>query len=168
MTRKPTRTRWLRNLAVTGSLVATTVTAGTVATDPDGEWYEKLSKPDWQPPRAAFPLVWTTLYADIALTSAAALTELDRRGETAEAAALRKALASNLALNGAWSWLFFRSHNLAASAVGAGALAASSLRLTLRAGRAGRRYAALLAPYALWTAFATVLATVVWRRNPEA
>ncbi|MGC3992661.1 MAG: TspO/MBR family protein [Propionicimonas sp.] len=165
--RKTNRTRWLRNLALTGSMVGATVVAGTLATDPQGQWYEGLSKPDWQPPREAFPIVWTALYADIALTSAAALTELERRGDEQAAADFRKALVVNLVLNGAWSWLFFRSHNLAASAIGAGVLAASSIQLARNARRAGRRCAVLLAPYALWTSFATVLAAVVWQRNPN-
>lgn len=161
-TRKPRRAL---NLATTGGLVAAAATAGSLATEPDGGWYRGLDKPSWQPPPVAFPIVWTTLYADIAVTSAAVLNELDRRGDTEEAADFRKALAGNLALNGGWSWLFFRGHNLPASALGAGVLALNSLRLARRAGRVDRRYGLALAPYAVWTAFATVLAGVVWARN---
>ncbi len=162
--RKPRRAR---NLATTGGLVAAAATAGTLATEPDGGWYRGLAKPSWQPPPEAFPIVWTTLYVDIAVTSAAVLNELDRRGETGQAADFRTALAGNLALNGGWSWLFFRGHNLPASTLGAGLLALNSLRLVRRAGRVDRRFALALAPYALWTAFATVLAGVVWSLNPN-
>lgn len=165
---KQTRTRWLGNLALTGSMTAAAAAVGTLASDPDSRWYEQLSKPDWQPPREAFPLVWTTLYADIALTAAAALTTLERRGDHQAAVALKKALATNLVLNGAWTWLFFRSRNLALAAIGAAVLAASSARLARRAGRAGRRYALLLSPYALWTSFAAALAGEVWQRNRDA
>ena len=73
----------------------------------------------------------------------------------------------NQALNGAWSWVFFRKHDLPLSALGAAILAASSIGLARRAGRVDPKYGALLAPYALWTSFATVLATEVWRRNSE-
>jgi benzodiazapine receptor len=162
--RKPRRAR---NLATTGGLVAAAAAAGSLATDADGEWYRDLEKPSWQPPPVAFPIVWTTLYADIAVTSAAVLNELDRRGEAEQAAEFRKALAGNLALNGGWSWLFFRGHNLPASTLGAGVLALNSLRLARRAGRVDRRFALALAPYALWTAFATVLAGVVWSLNTD-
>jgi tryptophan-rich sensory protein len=161
-TRKPRRAL---NIATTGALVAAAATAGSLATEPDGGWYRGLDKPSWQPPPVAFPIVWTTLYADIAVTSAAVLNELDRRGDTEEAADFRKALAGNLALNGGWSWLFFRGHNLPASTLGAGVLALNSLSLARRAGRVDRRYGLALAPYAVWTAFATVLAGVVWSRN---
>jgi benzodiazapine receptor len=161
------RPRRARNLATTSGLVVAAATAGSLATEPDGGWYRGLDKPSWQPPPEAFPIVWTTLYADIAVTSAAVLNELDRRGATDQAADFRKALAGNLALNGGWSWLFFRAHNLPASTLGAGVLALNSLRLVRRAGRVDRRFGWGLAPYALWTAFATVLAGVVWSLNPD-
>ncbi|HEY3338521.1 MAG TPA: TspO/MBR family protein [Propionicimonas sp.] len=161
------RPRRARNLATTAGLVAAAATAGSLATEPDGRWYRDLDKPSWQPPPVAFPIVWTTLYADIAVTAAAVLNELDRRGETEQAADFRKALAGNLALNGGWSWLFFRGHNLPASTLGAGVLALNSLRLVRRAGRVDRRFALALAPYAAWTAFATVLAGVVWSLNAD-
>jgi tryptophan-rich sensory protein len=157
--------RRARNLALSSGLVAAAAAAGSLATEPDGSWYRHLDKPSWQPPPVAFPVVWTTLYAGIAVTSAAVLNELDRRGDTDQAAAYRKALAGNLALNGAWSWLFFRGHNLPAATVGAGILALNSIRLTRRAGAVDRRLGLALAPYALWTSFATVLAGVVWWRN---
>jgi len=156
-----------RNLAVSAGLVAATAAAGTLATEPDGHWYRTLDKPSWQPPPSAFPVVWTSLYAGIAATSAAVLNELDRRGDDEQAAAYRKALAGNLALNGSWSWLFFRGHNLPAATIGAGVLAVSSISLARRAARVDRRFGLALAPYALWTSFATVLAGVVWQRNPD-
>ncbi|MGV8907438.1 MAG: TspO/MBR family protein [Propionicimonas sp.] len=158
--------RRAQNLAVSAGLVAATAAAGTLASEPDGSWYRTLDKPSWQPPASAFPVVWTSLYTGIAATSAALLNELDRRGDEEEAAAYRKALAGNLALNGSWSWLFFRAHNLPAATVGAGVLALSSIGLARRAARVDRRFGLALAPYALWTSFATVLAGVLWQRNP--
>lgn len=155
----------LRNLAFSGAAVTAAAVAGSLATDPDGDWYRDLDKPAWQPPGVAFPIVWTGLYASIAATSAGVLNELERRGEDEQAAAYRRALATNLALNGLWSWLFFRWHHLPAATVGAGVLAANSIALAGRAGRVEPRFGRFLAPYAAWTCFATVLAGVVWRRN---
>ena len=152
-----------RNALTSGALVAGAAVAGSLASDPNEQWYQNLNKPSWQPPPQAFPIVWSTLYATTAATSAAVLNELDRRGDEEEAAAYRKALAANMALNGAWSWLFFRAHNLAASTIGAGVLAANTIALARRAGGVAPRFGRLLAPYALWTSFATVLAGVVWR-----
>lgn len=151
------------NAILAGSLVSAAAVAGSLATEPDGEWYRTLRKPTWQPPSIAFPVVWSSLYTDIAISSAAALNEFERRGETDQAAAYRKALATNLALNAFWSWLFFRWHHLGAATLGAGVLAASSADLVRRAGRARPAAGWALLPYAAWTGFATVLAgTVCW------
>lgn len=163
--KEPGRAHGLRNAAVATGLVAAAAVGGSVATDPDGQWYAGLSKPAWQPPSSAFPVVWTTLYAGIAVTSTLVLNELQRRGDTAATSAYRRKLAVNLTLNGLWSWLFFRSHRLDAATVGAAALAASSAQLARRAGRVRGRYGVALAPYAAWTAFATVLAGTIWSRN---
>ncbi len=153
------------NAAVAGSLVATAAVVGGLASRPDDAWYLRLNKPTWQPPSSAFPVAWTALYATIAVASTAALNELDRRGDAEQAASFRRALATNLAVNGAWSWVFFRAHNLGAATAGAAVLAASSLGLARRAGRVKPGLGALLAPYAAWTAFATVLAGTVWWLN---
>ncbi len=163
----PTTPTKVRNALCAAGLVTTAAVAGSVATDADGAWYRKLDKPEWQPPKAAFPVVWTSLYAGIAITATLVQNELQRRGETGRTASFRKALAANLALNGLWSWLFFRSHHLGAATAGAAALAASSVDLARRAGRVRPRYGRQLAPYAAWTSFATVLAGELWRRNRQ-
>ncbi|MBA3020751.1 TspO/MBR family protein [Propionicimonas sp.] len=151
------------NAIFVGSLVSAAAVTGSLATEPDGQWYRELKKPTWQPPGIAFPVVWSGLYTDIAVSSTAVLNELERRGETEEAAAYRKALATNLALNAFWSWLFFRWHHLGAATAGAGVLAISSFDLAKRAGHARPAAGWALGAYALWTGFATVLAgTVCW------
>jgi tryptophan-rich sensory protein len=157
--------RGLRNLALTGAAAATSSALGAVATSPQSDWYESLDKPAWQPPPVAFPLVWTPLYADIAATTAAALTALEEQGRSAEAAALRRALGLNLALNTGWSLLFFRAHRTRLSALWSGILAAQSADLARRCGRADRSLAATLAPYPAWCTFATALNAAVARRN---
>ena len=71
-------------------------------------WYRSLDLPDWQPPPLAFPIVWTALYADIAASSATALNAYDEAGDTEGRNAYLKAFGTNLALNAAWSVLFWR------------------------------------------------------------
>ncbi|MET3143352.1 UNVERIFIED_ORG: hypothetical protein ABIB19_003755 [Arthrobacter sp. UYEF10] len=63
----------LKTLVFTTVATAASAAAGGVATDPGSSWYLRLRKPGWQPPAIAFPVVWTALYADLALTSAVAL-----------------------------------------------------------------------------------------------
>jgi translocator protein len=154
-----------RALAATGTAVAVTAVAGSVASgDTESSWYRRLAKPVIQPPAWVFPLVWTTLYADIAVTSALALERLEREDPRA-ASAYRRALALNLVLNGSWSWVFFKAHRLVGAVAVAGALAASSGDLVRRTLAVHRAAGAALAPYAAWCGFATMLSAEIWRRN---
>lgn len=153
-------------LTATGLASAAAAALGTVSTRSSVEtWYPKLRKPGFTPPTPVIPIVWTTLYADIAVSSAVAIDDLREQGRHDEATALTAALAANLALNAGWSWLFFGSHRLGAAAVTAAALTASSADLTRRTAKATPAAGAALAPYPLWCAFATALSTSFWRLN---
>lgn len=153
-------------LAATTAAVAAAAGAGSVASARRvPAWYGRLRKPAYQPPNVAFPVVWTTLYGDIAATSAVALDRYRTTGRHDKARGYAAALTVNLILNAGWSWLFFRHHELGASALGAGVLTASTADLVRRTVQADRRAGLALSPYALWCAFATVLATQVWRLN---
>src|ERR1700754_1265605 len=114
-------------LAATTLAVATAAGSGSIAsprrTHP---WYARVRKPSYQPPGAAFPVVWTALYGDIAATSAVAIDRFRAAGRNDKARGYITALGVNLALNAGWSWLFFRFHKLGASALGDAALTASS------------------------------------------
>jgi len=152
--------------AVTTMAVAAAAGTGSIASPRRvSAWYSGLRKPRYQPPRAAFPVVWTALYADIATTSAVAIDRFQAAGRHAEGRRYAAALGVNLLLNAGWSWLFFRYHKLGASALGAAVLTASSADLARRAAKASPRAGLALAPYPLWGAFATVLAAHVWRLN---
>jgi tryptophan-rich sensory protein len=163
----------LTTLTWTAAATAATATAGAVATDPDSAWYLKLRKPDWQPPAIAFPVVWTALYADLALSSAAALDSKNRaenksadgRAWKQEIRAYRGALATNFVLNASWSWLFWRSRRPWLAAAEAALLAASSADLVRRTYRLNPGAGVSLAPYAAWCGFATVLSTAIARLN---
>ncbi|MGD7707676.1 TspO/MBR family protein [Microlunatus sp. Y2014] len=150
-------------LLVSSLAVTATAVSGSVATDPDSDWYRDLDKPDWQPPGVAFPVVWTALYATLAGATAKAYEHLPPE----QRARYVREVMVNLTLNAGWSWLFFRSHNLPLAALGAAALAVSTIRLAVRSGKADKAAGAWLVPYALWTCFATVLSTDILLRNPD-
>lgn len=153
-------------LAKTATAVLATAVAGSLASRPaESLWYSRLEKPSFQPPRQAFPIVWPILYADIAAVSASAIDQFEERKQPEKARAYRTALTANLILNGSWSWLFFTRRQLGLSAVAAAALTVSSADLTRRAADAGGRRAAVLSPYPLWCAFATVLSSRIWWLN---
>ncbi len=147
---------------------ATTACAalGGVGTDPESLYYRSLRKPHWQPPKLAFPLVWTSLYADIAITTGEALSELDEQGRRDEYVTLLRALAVNLILNTGWSWIFFTFHRRRLAVIECAFLTVSSADLVRRVGTVNRRAGLALIPYPLWCGFATVLSAAIARLNP--
>lgn len=155
----------LRNLGATGTAALASAGLGAAATTPDAGWYRDLRRPTWTPPSVAFPLVWTPLYADIAVTGAVALTRLEQEGRHDEVAALRRALATNLVLNTGWSVLFWRVRSPWLAAAWSGLLAAHSAALVGRVGKVDASLGAALAPYPLWCGFATVLNASIAHRN---
>ncbi|MDG1905758.1 MAG: tryptophan-rich sensory protein [Arenicella sp.] len=64
-----------------------------------GEWYQDLNRAPWNPPNIVFPIVWTTLYIMIALSG----WIIAKSNQTT----LIILWWVQLALNAAWSWLFF-------------------------------------------------------------
>lgn len=153
-------------LAATTLSVGATSGIGSIASQQRiTRWYSRLRKPRYVPPNRVFPVAWTALYADIAVTSATAIDRLRTTGRDEEARNYIVALAANLILNAGWSWLFFKYQKLGASAIGAAVLAASSVDLARRTAAADPRAGAALAPYPLWCAFATVMSGHIWVLN---
>ena len=157
----------LRNLAITSAATVATAVIGSLATEPDSRWYRSLELPDWQPPALAFPVVWTTLYADLAATSAAALTAYDRTRDADGRSAYLKAFGTNLALNAGWSIVFWRSRRPWVAVLEAALLTVSSADLARRTGQANKVAGIAQSPYAVWCGFATALSAAIARRNPR-
>lgn len=154
------------------TLIATslgTAAAAVVGSVASGQgvrnWYPSLVKPSYVPPNTVFPVAWTSLYTAIATTSASTLDRMAANGDDAERRRYQGALATNLALNASWSWLFFKAHKLGPSAVAAAALAASSADLTRRTARANPVAGLALTPYPAWCTFATIMTADIWRLN---
>lgn len=127
-----------------------------------GEWYASLKKPWWNPPGWIFGPVWTALYTMMAV---AAWLVWKRGGFPARRRPLGLFLAQ-LALNAAWTPLFFGLHRpgLAFAEI---VLLWMAIAATLLAFRPVSRVAAwLLAPYLAWVSFAAVLNFTLWRLNP--
>ena len=150
------RTALLLCLAAT---LLTGVAGGLVTEAGKGGWYEQLAKPDWTPPDAAFPIVWTALYMAMAV---AAWRVWKKTGWRDPALAL---FWTQLAVNCAWSFLFFGWHRVGlalADAVLLLALVAATARLF---GRIDRTAGLLMLPYLAWTGYAVALNGAVWRLN---
>lgn len=126
-----------------------------------GEWYERLAKPEWTPPNRVFGPVWTVLYALIALAGWLVWRE---RGIAGARVALALYLLQ-LALNAAWSWLFFGLERPGAALVEIAVLWCVILATALAFRRVRRLAAVLLLPYLLWVSFASALNFAIWRLN---
>ncbi|GGO78490.1 TspO/MBR family protein [Nonomuraea cavernae] len=149
-----------RALLGTATAVTAAAVTGGMAGDADSTWYRRLRKPRWQPPGWAFGVVWPVLYATIAYAGARALAASDDRP------GVTRALAVNLALNTAWTPLFFRAHAPRLAMADLLALNASNAVLVSRCLRADRGAGLTLLPYAGWTLFATALNGWIAARNP--
>lgn len=125
-------------------------------------WYATLVKPAFNPPNWVFGPAWTTLYA---LMGVAAWL-VWRRGLSSPG--VRTALvlfAIQLALNFAWSWLFFGIQQpgwafaeIVALWVAIAATIAAFFGVSRAAGW-------LMTPYLAWVTFAAVLNLALWRLN---
>jgi tryptophan-rich sensory protein len=70
-----------------------------------------------------------------------------------------------LALNGAWPWLFFGQHRPDLALVCAVALFLAILGTTGAFWRVSRSAALLMVPYLAWVGFAVALNHAIWRLN---
>lgn len=126
------------------------------------EWYARLEKPSWNPPNWVFGPVWTLLYISMAVAA-----WLVWRQAGLCAAALPLAMfAVQLALNGAWTWLFFGLHNPALAFADIVLLWAAILVTALLFWPVRPLAGALLLPYLAWVSFAASLNFALWRMNP--
>lgn len=151
-----------RDVALIVGAVGATAGLGAVATTPalESRWYRRLRKPGWQPPGAVFGPVWTVIYALIASSMLVA-----RASRADGQRPLFLLFGTNLALNLAWTLIFFRGRSPLAAGVEILVLEGTTVALVVRAWPLSRLASLLLLPYVLWIAFATALTWAIWARN---
>jgi tryptophan-rich sensory protein len=135
---------------------------GAITAGPVKSWYPDLAKPALTPPDIAFPIVWTLLFALMALAAwrvwrAAGLTRA--RGALA-------LFGLQLALNLGWSALFFGLQQPGWALAELALLWLSIVACMAAFTRHDRVAALLLAPYLLWVGFAAYLNAAIWLLNP--
>ena len=125
------------------------------------EWYPSLNKPSWNPPSWLFGPVWTALYAMMAVAG----WLVWKRHGLAGAKAATLLFAVQLALNAAWSWLFFGLRMPGAAFAEIVLLWGAILGTTVLFWKASVPAAVLFIPYLLWVSFAAALNFALWRLN---
>ena len=159
------RSRWLITLACVVGIELAGGLSGWLSNSGYGNaWFDALVKPSFMPPGWLFGVVWPVLYATLGIALAMIIAEPP---STRRSAALVLFFAQ-LALNFAWSPIFFAGHDIALSkyvifamAVVAAAAGGQFLRLRRAAGL-------LLIPYVAWLIFAATLTSAIEKLNPSA
>ena len=141
---------------VAGSLIGWLFQGG------DSGWYQNLRKPAATPPGYLFGIVWPALYI---LVGAAGGLVWRQRAHPARGRVLFW-YALQLALNFAWTPVFFGMHQIA---LGLGiilALNVAAIVATVRMARVDRLAPWLMLPYLAWIGYAAVLNFRIWQLNP--
>jgi translocator protein len=140
-------------IIIAGSLALATAVAGGSITVLD-DWYFGLKQPAWAPPGYMFGVIWTAIFALIALAGMLAWQKAPTRRDVEISIGL---FALNGFLNLAWSFIFFRMQRPDWAFYELIALWLSILTLILFCGRYSKAVALLLLPYLIWVTIAGVL-----------
>lgn len=124
-------------------------------------WYRTLVRPSFAPPNWVFGPVWTLLYV---LMAVAAWLSWSQAPSTAQTLALGL-FVTQLGLNLAWSWIFFRNHAIGTALAEVAVLWAAIGATTIAFTRVSPVAALLMVPYWAWVSFATALNAGFWRLN---
>jgi benzodiazapine receptor len=135
---------------------------GSAATAPEIDgWYRTVIKPTWNPPSWLFAPVWTTLFVMMGISAWLVWKPAGFKGAPKPLALF----AAQLALNVAWSWIFFGMHQIGWAffeiVILWLAIAATMVAFFRHSKPAGW----LLVPYLGWVSFASVLNFTLWQLN---
>ncbi|XP_046667190.1 translocator protein-like [Homalodisca vitripennis] len=128
-------------------------------------WYDSLKRPSWTPPGSVIGSVWTCLYTGMGYASY--LVWKEGGGFNGPAQIPLAMYGTQLALNFAWSPLFFGKHALKESFFEV---------LLLDAAAAGTAYlfyqvsplaGYLFIPYLMWLGVASTINYRIWKDNPS-
>jgi tryptophan-rich sensory protein len=153
----------IRAVVVAALSAATVALVGGTMTDL-GPWYQALAKPAWQPPGAAFGIIWTIVFAFAAASGVVGW-------RSAASRATREWIIGLFSLNGFlnvfWSLLFFRLRHPDWALVEVVGLWLSIALLMVFLARFSWTSSLLLAPYLIWVSIASVLNYQVVQLNPR-
>jgi translocator protein len=119
------------------------------------QWYADLEKPAWNPPSWLFGPVWTALYLAMGLASYLVYRQAEASGP--ERSFALGVFYLQLALNLAWSPVFFRLQRPAAALALIKVLWLATVVTVVAFYRINKAAGLLLVPYLAWVTFATAL-----------
>ena len=153
-----------QSVAVLVGFLALTLGVGIFAglvTEPNVlTWYPTLTKPSFNPPNWVFAPVWTALYILMAIAG----WRVWRVTDFASRPMLYWAV--QLALNFAWSFIFFGAHKILAALIEIAVLWLAVSITTIAFFRIDRVAGWLFTPYLAWVSFAAALNAAIHHLNP--
>lgn len=136
---------------------------GSLATAPAiPTWYATLNKPAFNPPNWLFAPVWTILYLLMGISAYLVWSKGTKKQKVKTPLLL---FGFQLALNIAWSFLFFGWHSLFLALIEIIFLWLVILLTILSFTRISRLAGILLLPYLFWVSFATLLNFFIVKLN---
>eukprot|EP00249_Psilotum_nudum_P028859 c38829_g1_i1 orf=419-988(-) len=133
----------------------------SIVFSPNTDYYKDLKKPSWNPPNAAFAIVWTILYIVIGVSS----WLVWRKGGFDKQAYPLTVYAVQLVFNLLWTAIFFGFHKLFGALVDISLLLVAIIACILAFKPVSTVAANLLIPYLAWVAFATALNAKIYMLN---
>ena len=136
--------------------------SGLATMDSVNTWYETIVRPTWAPPNWVFGPVWTLLYVSMGVAAWWIWRAPDDEPLRRPALA---AFAAQLALNLAWSPIFFGLQSPGWALVEIAILWLALVATVVLFWRVRRAAGLLLVPYLAWVSFASVLNGAIWWLN---
>ena len=124
-------------------------------------WYPTLHKSILTPPSIVFPIVWSILYAMIALSGWSIWQHRHNPG----AKTALTLYTIQVILNWSWSVLFFNFHQIGYSLYCIILITFDTLLLILLTRKYFKFSSMMLVPYFIWLVFASYLNGIIWLLN---
>jgi benzodiazapine receptor len=137
--------------------------SGMVTRDSITTWYPTLVKPSFNPPNWVFAPVWTILYIMMGVAGGMVWNRLEQDTEN-----VKKAFTFfiiQLALNAAWSVIFFYLHNPLLALLEIILFWLIIFETYTQFKKIDKTAGLLLIPYLAWVSFATILNASIWWLN---
>ena len=128
----------------------------------DNPWFAALAKPDFTPPGWMFGVAWSLLYLMMGVALVLVLAARGARGRQAAIVAFLVQLALNLA----WSPLFFGAHQIRPALFLIVAILVAAAVTTVLFWKVRRVAGLLMIPYLAWLCLALALNYQIDRLNP--
>ncbi len=155
-------TKVITFIACVAATLAVGAVAGIATAQNITNWYVYINKPWFNPPNYLFGPVWTVLYLLMGISYYMILTTLTTAPKRATAVIV---FGVQLALNFAWSFIFFKYHQLGWALVEIIAMWVSIFTMIVVFSRVNKIAAIMQIPYISWVSFASILNFAIWRLN---